>query len=66
LIWGDALYGQRWLTGGESSAGQRQQALKAALVLHFLFQHFDIVARILELHAGEARSRDYVGMIKSS
>lgn len=65
LIWGDALYGQRWLTSGEPSAGQRPRALKAALVLHFLFQHYDLVARILELHAGEARCRDYVGIIKS-
>ena len=65
LIWADALYGQRWLTSGEASAGPRQRALKAALVLHFLFQHYDVTARILELHAGEASCRDYVGMLKS-
>jgi hypothetical protein len=64
LVWADALYGQRYLSVAEPSPEQRQQALKAALVLHFLFHKHDVVARILELHAGEARARDYVGMIK--
>ena len=64
LIWADALYGLRWLTSGKPSGEQGRRALKAALVLHFLFQHYDVTARILELHAGEARCRDYVGMIK--
>jgi FkbM family methyltransferase len=65
LVWADALYGQRWLTGARPSPAQRQKALKAALLLHCLFKHHDVVARILELHAGEACCRDYVGMIKS-
>jgi hypothetical protein len=64
LVWADALYGQRYLTGAQPAAEQRQKALKAALLLHFLFQKYDVVARILELHAGEACGRDYVEMIK--
>jgi hypothetical protein len=59
------LYGQRYLTAAEPSAEQRHQALKAALLLHFLFHKYDVVARILELHAGDDAARDYVGMIKS-
>jgi FkbM family methyltransferase len=65
LVWADALYGQRWLTGAQPSAAHRPQALKAALLLHFLFKHYDVAARILELHAGDTRCRDYVGMIKA-
>jgi hypothetical protein len=64
LIWADALYGLRSLTSGQPSGGQAPKALKAALLLHFLFQHYDVAARIIELHAGEDRCRDYVGMIK--
>jgi len=64
LIWADALYGLRWLTSRESTGADRRKALRAALVLHFLFRHYDVAARIIELHAGEARCRDYVGMIK--
>jgi hypothetical protein len=65
LVWADALYGQRYLTGPQPSPEQRTKALKAALLLHFLFQKYDVVAQILELHAGEACCRDYVEMIKS-
>lgn len=64
LIWADALYGLRWLTSGEPSSAHRHRALKAALVLHVLFQHYDVAARIIERHAGEARCLDYVGMVK--
>jgi hypothetical protein len=64
LIWADALYGQRYLTAARPSAEQRLKALKAALLLHFLFEKHDVVARILELHAGEACGREYVELIK--
>jgi FkbM family methyltransferase len=64
LIWGDALYGQRYLSRAQPSPEHRSKALKAALLLHFLFHKYDVVARILELYAGDARGRDYVGMIK--
>ena len=65
LIWADALYGLRSLTSGEPSSEQRPRALKAALVLHALFRHYDVAARIIERHAGDDRCRDYVGMIKT-
>ena len=65
LVGADALYGQRYLTGGQPSDEQRLKALKAALLLHFLFHKYDVVARILELHAGDGAARDYVGMIKN-
>lgn len=65
LVGADVLYGQRYLTGAEPSAEQRHQALKGALLLHFVFHKYDVVARILELHAGDVPARDYVGMIKS-
>jgi hypothetical protein len=48
------------------SAEPRPKALKAELLLHFLFAKYDVVARILELHAGEGRCRDYVELIKGS
>ena len=65
LIWADALYAQRYLTSAQPSVEQRLKALKAALLLHVLFQKYDVVARILELYAGDACSREYVEMIKS-
>jgi FkbM family methyltransferase len=65
LVGADALYGQRYLTSGQPPAEHRLKALKAALLLHFLFQKYDVVARILELHAGDVPARDYIGMIKS-
>jgi FkbM family methyltransferase len=64
LVGADALYGQRYLTAAEPSAAPPLKALKAALLLHFLFEKYDVVARILELHAGARPARDYVGMIK--
>lgn len=66
LIWGDALYGQRYLSSAEPSAEHRPKALKAALLLHFLFRKYDVVARILELYAGDARCRDYLGLIETA